>query len=343
MDRVDEVDKNPLLPRPLCPLRPFFLLQRPTLSLFLTLRYGGLRSLPSRRRAMCKNWFVAATILTFSVGAWAETPLDPPLTPSMTASPASALIDEEVALAIRDLLPFEVVQIRAETEDAQGEKWSSSATFQADELGKIQLDSTELLWSLQPASKKSSCFKSKGDFFVIQLSLLIKDKLVATRELSRFKKSLDIQKKTFKEKGTLFFPRSEDPLPVIITLSSDGGICEGRAQLLASHGFATLALDYVGDTTLENISLGDFAEALEWLKTKLQIADDRIGIYGVSGEAGEFSLVLGSVEASFYCEPTAQSWFSLGETPQRDDCANRDSWKKLLLFFEKNLRALPQN
>ena len=114
--------------------------------------------------------------------------------------------------------------------------------------------------------------------------------------------TMDFQRIPVRENGlvaTLFLPASKTPLPVIITLGgSRGGLREGRAQLLASHGFAALALAYFNEEdlpeVLKEIPLEYFQTAIEWLKTDPRIDAERVGLWGVSRGA-ELSLLLGTV------------------------------------------------
>jgi len=98
--------------------------------------------------------------------------------------------------------------------------------------------------------------------------------------------------------GTLFLPKGKIRSPVVITLGgSSGGINEFRAELLASHGLATLALAYFGcdglPSRLEEIPLEYFEKTIHWLETHSAINPDQIGLLGVSRGA-ELSLLIGS-------------------------------------------------
>lgn len=119
-------------------------------------------------------------------------------------------------------------------------------------------------------------------------------------------------------------PPSEKPLPVIITLSgSNGGLGENRAQLLASHGFAVLALGYFGveglPSNLEDIPLEYFEVAFNWIKTLPNLDSSHVGLYGVS-RGGELALILGawfpeSVQSIVAAVPSSVIYGGLSETP----------------------------
>lgn len=233
--------------------------------------------------------------------------------PQLHISKTSMLIDEEVAIEVRKLKPFQRILLRLETEDAYAVKWSSEALYSANEKGYVRLkrngpiagsysgiDAMGLFWSMQP-DKPGAMFKAPNEM-TMRLSLWIDHHLVATKEFKRYKKAPEVKRIDLNEKGlvgALFLPSSTKPLPVIITLSgSNGGISENRAQLLASHEFAVLALGYFRaeglPSNLENIPLEYFVKAFEWLKAHPDIDGTRIGLYGVSRGA-ELALLLGTL------------------------------------------------
>lgn len=110
----------------------------------------------------------------------------------------------------------------------------------------------------------------------------------------------EIKRYVVREEGivaTLFIPKSVNPLPVIITLGGgSGGLSESRAELLASHGFASLSLAYFGapglPSHLEEIPLEYFETTLRWLQAHRSLASERIGLWG-SSRGAELSLLLG--------------------------------------------------
>nr|KAG5692508.1 hypothetical protein BaRGS_018713 [Batillaria attramentaria] len=70
---------------------------------------------------------------------------------------------------------------------------------------------------------------------------------------------------------------------------------EVRAALLASHGFATLALPFFRyddlPSTLEEVQFQYFEEASEWLSSHKAVRDGGIGVVGVS-KGAEFALIM---------------------------------------------------
>jgi len=112
----------------------------------------------------------------------------------------------------------------------------------------------------------------------------------------------DVQRIPIRERGlvaSLFLPSMETPLPAVVVLGgSGGGLPEGRAQLLAAHGFAVLSLAYFGTEDLprklESIPLEYCETAIDWLKGHSSTDSKRIGLWGISRGA-ELALLLGTV------------------------------------------------
>lgn len=98
--------------------------------------------------------------------------------------------------------------------------------------------------------------------------------------------------------GTLFYPPTPGPHPAVIALGGvGGGIREGGAEVLASEGFATLTLAYLGVDPLPDelveIPLEYFERAIAWLKAQPAIDPNRIAVVGNS-KGGELALLLGA-------------------------------------------------
>lgn len=87
--------------------------------------------------------------------------------------------------------------------------------------------------------------------------------------------------------GTLFASAAACRPGVIVLGGSEGGIPEGQAAVLASNGFATLALGYFGapglPATLENIPLETVEHGLAFMRANRAVcADRRIALVGGS-------------------------------------------------------------
>ena len=255
---------------------------------------------------------------------------------------SEATLNQSIAIHIQELDPFSVIELEARTTDQKGETWTSHASYQTDKDGSVNLSSSRplprssydvademgLFWSMLPASNDHSLsFKCKEDAFIVELTLRQKEKILGKKTITRFLKSPDIKRVEVNENGlvgVLFLPPSTKPLPVIITLSgSNGGISENRAKLLASNGFAVLALGVFGveglSPNLQDVPLEYFETAFAWLKDQPQIDSSRVGLYGVSRGA-ELALILGSyfpdsIQGIVAVVPSSVVYGGLSETP----------------------------
>ena len=99
--------------------------------------------------------------------------------------------------------------------------------------------------------------------------------------------------------GTLYVPPGAGPHPGVLQLHGSGGPSSGRfARLLASHGFATFAVEYFGDPAplpdrLARIPLSYVDVAADWLQSRDAVGGDRLGLVG-SSRGGELALLLGA-------------------------------------------------
>jgi dienelactone hydrolase len=233
--------------------------------------------------------------------------------PSIRISKPDALIDEEIAIEIKGLRPFQRILLHAQTTDAEHVMWSSEAIFCSDQRGRVRLtknapldgsykgvDGMGLFWSMLSDKGAGTPFEIP-DEMIVELDLIIDKQPIASRTIKRLRKSPEVKTFSVNEKGLvgkLFLPPSLHPLPVIITLNgANGGMGREKAELLASHGFAVFALAYFGfeglPEKLENIPIEYFAKALQWVQAQPDLDDKRIGLFGISRGA-ELALLLGT-------------------------------------------------
>ena len=97
--------------------------------------------------------------------------------------------------------------------------------------------------------------------------------------------------------GNFFLPEGKGPFPGIIVLGgSNGGLQKRRAALLASHGFAALALAYFNveglPERLENIPLEYFEKGITFMDQHPKVRG--VSLMGTS-RGGELALLLGTL------------------------------------------------
>ncbi|KAA0724246.1 Acyl-coenzyme A thioesterase 4 [Triplophysa tibetana] len=88
-------------------------------------------------------------------------------------------------------------------------------------------------------------------------------------------------------KGTLFIPPGSGPFPAVLDLSGGlGGRDEHHSALLASHGYVSLALEYIGflnaSGKLEHVDNTYFETAFAFLKKHPKVCPDKVAVMGMS-------------------------------------------------------------
>lgn len=247
-----------------------------------------------------------------------------PATPScqLEITPHTSLIDEPVSICLSGLQPRQHVTLHAQTLDGFRQRWQSAATFAADEQGIVDLsihkplagsyeeiDPMGLFWSMsviEKGKKKKVFFtRNKSRPLIVTFNMEVEGTIVATATIQRLfaapgVTSIPVVDQDFV--GTLFVPPGPGPHPVALILNgSDGGMRECAASLLASRGYAGLAVAYFsGFSGIEDcpkdlieIPLECFATAIHWLQVQEAIDGEKIAVIGLS-RGGELALLLGA-------------------------------------------------
>ena len=120
--------------------------------------------------------------------------------PRLHVTPPTALVDEEVAIAIDGLEPGREVELTARTHDEADIEWSSQASFVADEDGRIDLgrcapvngswssaDPMAFLWSMKiaPDATRQRYVQTRLDPSVVELEASVAGTPVARGRLER--------------------------------------------------------------------------------------------------------------------------------------------------------------
>lgn len=261
-------------------------------------------------------------------------PTPTPPAPTITATPAptvrlivaptSALVDAPVSVRLSGLAPGQEVTLRAEMLDDSMSRWQSETTFRADAGGGVDVatqrplsgsyteaDANGPFWSMQPdggADAPGALLFVKYTNFEIKPALpitfaaTVAGQRVATATLDRRFIAPDVTRTVVRERGlygSLFLPPGGGPFSGVVTFGgSEGGLSEDRAALLASHGFAALALAYFKYPGLPPhpvaLPLEYFETAMDWLLTHPGVRKDRLAVTGGS-LGGQLVLLLGSL------------------------------------------------
>lgn len=232
--------------------------------------------------------------------------------------PPTCLVDETFAIRVLELQPGAQISLKL---------WSSfndvvlcsSTAFAADSNGVVDLshhapasgsyqgvDAMGLFWSRAPVHGDVA----KG------FEGMSKDSLVATltaegpdgappifHPIRRVFAGPGVGSREVRDRGLfgkMFEPDQPGPRGAVLVVGgSNGGLAwsQEMAALLASHGYAALALAYFNaeglPQTLDRIPLEYFGTALQWLSAQTSVAANRMGVVGVS-RGGELALLLGA-------------------------------------------------
>lgn len=242
------------------------------------------------------------------------------MAPTLTITPADALIDVPRQIRVENVAPGQTVQITARTR-RNGVLWQAQAAYTAGEDGAVDLtrdapisgDYTGLspmglIWSQAPVDSPSREHFNHPvtDALVTDVVARVGAVEGVVQAQATFTQRLALDGVTRHEVreeglvGTLYLPAGSKPgsHPAVMILNgSGGGINEPRAALYASRGYAAFALayfkapglsDYISNTPLEYFQTG-----LRWLRKKVQPKHDFVAISGQS-RGGELVLLLGA-------------------------------------------------
>lgn len=242
------------------------------------------------------------------------------MAPTLTITPADALIDVPRQIRVENVAPGQTVEISALTR-RNGVLWQAHAAYTAGEDGVVDLtrdapisgDYTGLspmglIWSQAPVDSPSREHFNHPvtDALVTDVVARVGGVEGGVQAQATFTQRLALDGVTRHEVreeglvGTLYLPAGSKPgsHPAVMILNgSGGGINEPRAALYASRGYAAFALayfkapglsDYISNTPLEYFQTG-----LRWLRKKVQPKHDFVAISGQS-RGGELVLLLGA-------------------------------------------------
>ncbi|XP_066492754.1 acyl-coenzyme A thioesterase 1-like [Tiliqua scincoides] len=240
---------------------------------------------------------------------------------SVSVSPAAGLADRPASTVVSGLAPRQEVTLRALAENEQGSLFASCAHYRADGRGLLDLGAEPsrggdyaglepmgLFWSLSPAGMErphQRLWPSRVRAPLrVQVSVhrghsppgALPGPLLAQARVERWFVLPEVRRIRLKEglvRGSLFLPPGTGPFPGVIDMFGDeGGLTEYRSGLLATHGFAALALPYFNFEDLPKV-MGDFhleyfKEAVCFLLRHPKVKGPGIGVVG-NGKGAEFA------------------------------------------------------
>jgi len=268
--------------------------------------------------------------------------------------PSDALVDEAVAVKVAGCPPGQPVSIRARMAGYLGCAWESRATFRADARGCADLatarpetgsydgvDAMGLFWSMAADGEPAAALVDSAAPLEVRVDAAADGEISASAVARRRFAGPGVTRAEVRDTtpcrevplaardagiaGTLFRPSGAGPHPAVIVLGgSSGDVWEAHAALLASRGFAALALAYFGAPTLPSrlaqIPLEYFRSAIGWLRRQPGIDPGALAVLGGS-RGGELALLLGAtfpeIRAVVAYVPSGVLWEGMGEPGKR--------------------------
>ncbi|WP_231188883.1 acyl-CoA thioesterase/bile acid-CoA:amino acid N-acyltransferase family protein [Haladaptatus sp. DYF46] len=234
----------------------------------------------------------------------------------ITVNPSDGLIDEPIDIRLSNFEPNEEITLQAHKIDRLGQTWLSFGRFKTGSDGTFSLaeqapkagtyedvDSNGLLWSMRiPDGSPKSFSENEPD--TIHFSAQRNSTTVASTTIKRRFITHSVAEHAVDEEnliGTFFEPPGSGPHPAVLALhGTEGQVPWLLGAMLASHGYATLSLQYFDPTGKENlptslveIPLEYFEHAIDWLLGQPSVTGDQVGVVGPS-IGGELTLLLGA-------------------------------------------------
>ncbi|XP_051808106.1 peroxisomal succinyl-coenzyme A thioesterase-like [Acanthochromis polyacanthus] len=298
----------------------------------------------------------------------------------LSVHPSRGLMDEKFIVLVQKFLPGCQLTVHALHQCEDGNSWEAFGHYMTDASGTVNVsqdasvggtycgvEAMGLLWSLRPVpgSKPGLRLRKKNVQTPMEVTVsvyqghqtegFVDQVPLASVLVERWYMAPGVRRIPVTEDGltaTLFLPAGRGPFPGILDLWGGGGqLVEYRAALLASHGFASLALDYLTSKfTVETGKMVDnqyFETAYRVLQQHPQILGSRIAMLGLSlGTSITFRMAVYSQVIKLRCvvciggshvQPIDGSvkeiltFFSLNDSKHRLSEKNEVIWRDLLL------------
>ncbi len=235
-------------------------------------------------------------------------------------APERSRLDEAVEVRVTGAEAGTTVEVEATLVDDDGVEWTARAQFAADGDGTVDLGAAEpaagdwadadamgWCWAMTSEAEAATASVGREPTVPVTFAASTADGRTATRTVTRqvFDEGVAVHDlpdagAPTGVTGSWYEPSGEGPHPAVVSLHGGGGRRgPDRTELrLASHGYATLALEYVGDAAplpdrLARVRVPEVVGAVEWVRTRDAVADGPVGLFGVSRGA-ELALEVGA-------------------------------------------------
>ncbi|KAM4618597.1 peroxisomal succinyl-coenzyme A thioesterase-like [Polymixia lowei] len=233
----------------------------------------------------------------------------------LSVHPSRGLLDEKLTVLVRNAPPLQQLTLHAGLRSEDGDYWEAFGHYTSDAAGAVNVttdpcfggtydgvESMGLLWSMRPVpgSRTGLRLRKKDPKTPMEVTVSVyhghltegfrEQAVLASVLVERWYMAPGVSRVDITEDGlaaTLFLPPGPGPFPGLLDLwGGGGGLVEYRSALLASHGYASLSLEYMtprtsGETT-SHVGNQYFETAFTVLKQHPQVCEDRVAVLGLS-------------------------------------------------------------
>jgi dienelactone hydrolase len=224
---------------------------------------------------------------------------------TVRVEPESSRVDEPVRVAVRGLEPRQPARLELRSTDAAGVTWTSSASYRADEKGRIDVAELGLFATMAPARAPANGRYQWAERGPSSFTLDVSSG-GSTAASTTFGRTFPTGRYTIRTAsvadtgfaGVYLAPSGvAQRAPVVVLGGASGGLpLPVDAFLLAARGYPVLALAYFAEEglppTLSRIPLEYFRTALEWVDERPHADGRGVVVWGLS-RGSEAALLLG--------------------------------------------------
>ncbi|XP_063889586.1 acyl-coenzyme A amino acid N-acyltransferase 2-like [Scylla paramamosain] len=232
----------------------------------------------------------------------------------LVVEPRVCLHDTPTSIMVKGLQPQALVTLTLTTHNDASQKFLSYAHYVSDDSGTVEVERSEavggsytgvfpagLLLSLKEFPHNYTRLQKEDPTTPWLMTLAVHEGHLTLEQsaisegltdalLERHIMTPGVRREPVvheRVRGNIFFPAGPGPYPAVIDIFGGfGGLKEYRASMLASKGFACLAIAYFnyGDLpkVLETLDLEYFEEAVEYILQQPGVIPDRCGIISSS-------------------------------------------------------------